>query len=177
MEIDFLIGLAAGIIATFVFQFLLLQKKPKVVLAQQVSMETLNTSPARYRYSFKAQNKGRHQVVDITLRAWLCELESVEGNEVSKGVYEFSINNSETRTLAPNGKSNRPWGLTSEAEFSAESDQNILQFLSSRNHLIMITFKARDAISGTTLVLQQTYGKRDVVEGIFGFRERMVVVR
>lgn len=175
IAIDLLAGFFAGIAATYAYQIYSLTRKPSIELANEVSMESLDDLGHKHLYSFKLRNCGRNQVVDITLKAWLCKLVEIDGAKVSKGVYEFCINNSNTRTLAPEGKSDRPWGLTSEAELSAESEVNVPQFLSDSSHRIMVTVKASDAISGTTIVQQQTYSNEDIKEGIFGFRDRMAV--
>lgn len=176
MGLDFIIGILAGFVAAYLYQRFLIFRKPDIILASQISMKELDKLKGRNRYGFKLQNRGKHQVIDITLKAWLCELKEIEGNKVSKGIYEFEINNSNTRTLAPHGKSEEPWGLNYETVLSAESDRNIIEFLNQPDHAVLVTVRATDAISGTTVVQQKEYSQDCIKKGVFGYIENMTVI-
>lgn len=166
MVLPTIAGLIIGVATSWMFWRYLLWVKPKVVLSPKVSV-TFDRTKGKKVYRFKIVNTGRHQAINITLRAWVADLMKVPGGEVSRAIYEMPINNSQTATLNPEKDVKRPWGLTSETTLRSEPDRDIEGMLEDCNTIIMVTLRVSDAISGTTIVQQRTYSRADIVRGMF----------
>jgi hypothetical protein len=165
-----ILGFIFGIVACWAFWKYLLWQRPKVAIADKIAVETNDANNSKI-YRFKITNKGSNQVVSITLKAWICDLLVVAGGQISRGLHELPISNSETVTLAPKGAANRPWGLTPERIFRCESGINIDEIMAVPNRRILVTLRVTDAISGTTAVQQISYDRKDILQGNFAFGE------
>ena len=164
--IGFVVGFALGIIGSWLFWKYLLWIRPDVLIASKIAV-SMDEKTGKRVYRFKILNNGRHQVKDITLGAWVCDLMTVPGGQVSRGLFTFPLNNSQTLTLAPNGNVDRPWGLTPEAVFRSVPDFDVEALLNEPEKRILITLRVTDALSGTTVVQQRTFTNNDLVWGHF----------
>lgn len=176
MEIllSIILGLAVGIISSFMFWGGQRLVKPSVSIASKIAI-TKDEKTGKRAYRFKVRNNGKNQVVDITFKAWICELSSVPGGNISSGVEIFPINNSNTVTLAPCGKSERPWGLTEETTFRSLPNFDVEDMLADTNRKIMVTMRCSDSVSGTTVVQQKIFTAEDIKEGQFEFGQGMEI--
>jgi hypothetical protein len=163
-----------GVIACWFFWRYLLFIKPDVSISPFIAMSR-NETTGRPVFRFKIYNKGNRQVIGITLNAWVCRLIDAPGGQISRALYRLPIPNSETRTLNPKDKSERPWGLSPDAYLSSEPEFDLLQLLADPNRKILITLRTTDALSGTTVVKQKTFERRQIKEGMFRVGERMEV--
>lgn len=164
--ISAVIGVLTGVIATWAFWRTLLWQQPSLDISNQVSVE-VNPITGRKEFRFKVFNSGKNQVTNIKVNAWLCDLLNVPGGTVARGVHHLPLPNSETLTLCPPGKEDRPWGLPPERAFVTSPDIDVEEFLSKENHRIMLAIRFSDAITGTTVVKQVTYTKRELIYGSF----------
>lgn len=161
-----MVGFALGVFGSWIFWKYLLWVKPSVELSKNVSVSTdSNTGEKTYRV--KIINVGRNQVIDISLKAWVVTLMELHGGKVSTAVYEMPVRNSPTMTLNPEKQVKRPWGITSEAYIRSTPDEDIERMLEEKNTKLMVTFRASDALSGSTVVQQVVYSRADIVPGMF----------
>lgn len=172
--ISVLIGLITGFFASYIFWGYQKWQKPRIEIASEVSLLRDEISGEEI-CRFKILNKGKNQVINITFKAWLCKLIEVPGGKVSSVIHKFDIGNSNTLTLAGRGKSERPWGLTEETTFQCHSLANVLDELNHKENRIMVTLKASDALTGSTIVIQHVFSRRDIRRGSFHLGESMSI--
>lgn len=159
-----------GIAGCWAFWRYLLWVQPDVSIAPKIAVSKNNQTDKNV-YRFKILNNGKRQVTNITFKAWICDLMDVLGGKVSRGLYPFPINNSETATLGCKSKVERPWGLTPETVFRSEADFDVDRLLLDPDKRILVTLRVSDALSGTTVVQQRTFDKNDFVIGAFQLGE------
>lgn len=164
--IGLVVGFALGVLGSWLFWKYLLWIRPNVSIAPKIAISRDKQTGKRV-YRFKILNNGKHQVKDVTLGAWVCDLMTVPGGQVSRSLYVFPLNNSETVSLAPNGNADRPWGLTPEVIFRSAPDFDVESLLDDPEKRVLITLRVSDALSGTTVVQQFTFTKDDLVWGHF----------
>ena len=169
-----ILGLIVGIIASFIFWGYQRFIKPDVTIAPLITA-TRDKETGKKIYRFKIRNNGKNQVVGIIFKAWVCDLIDVPGGKISRGIADFPIKNSNTLTLAPKGRSKRPWGLTEERIFRSTPDFDFENMLSEERR-IMVTLRVSDGLTGTTDVQQRVFSKEDVKEGIFAFGASLEVI-
>ena len=172
--IGLVVGFALGVLGSWLFWKYLLYIRPDVSIAPKIAV-SIDEQTGKRVYRFKMHNNGRHQVKDITLGAWVCDLMTVPGGQVSRGLCTLPLNNSQTLTLAPNGDADRPWGLTPEAVFRSAPDFDVETLLDEPEKRILITLRVADALSGTTVVQQRTFTKNDLVLGHFRLGESLQI--
>lgn len=160
------IGIFVGVLASWIFWKYQFELKPDVKVSDFVAVHTDEADGHEY-YRFKLVNLGHQQVTDITFNAWLCELKNVPDGEVSSGVIQLPINNSNTMTLSGINDADRPWGLTPETTFRCKPDVNLLNLLKSKPYKVLITLKASNAVSGSKVVIQKTYDRESFIHGYF----------
>ena len=175
MELSsFILGVLASIIATWLFWKYQLQVLPVIVLCNDISVEQLASD--EFIYVLKLINKGKNQVVDISINAYLTKLVIRGGVNVSRAIEKFNISNSATLTLAPPHNEERPWGLTCELTSGFKSECDIFAALEDSDTRIMVTVKASDALSGSIVVIQKTYTKHNLKHGEFKAHQSEVVL-
>ena len=163
-----LLGCLFGILAAWLFWKYLLFLKPKVEISPFIVAENGSVIGENV-YKFKILNNGNRQVINVVLNAWLCELMDVPGGKITTTLAQFNIRKSDTLTLSPAKNNERPWGLTPEATFRFIPHIDLEKELLPPNRRIMIALKVSDAVSGTTVVQQKTYFKKDIIYGEFKF--------
>lgn len=173
-SISAILGFLTGVLATWFFWQTLLWQRPKITIADKVSVET-NSQTGKKELRFKIYNAGKNQVTSIKVNAWLCDLHDTPSGAVARGVHHLPIPNSETLTLCAKGKEDRPWGLPPEKTFASSPEVDFTEFLQQPNTRLMFVVRASDAISGSTIVKQITYSKRDLVLGTFTLGESLDV--
>ncbi len=171
---SFILGVVASLIATWLFWKYQLMVLPRVTLCDDVSVE--QSAEGSLICRFKVINAGNNQVVDITLNAWLTELAERGGVNVSRSIEQYEIKNTATLTLAPRIKEDRPWGLTSELTASFTTNDDIFSILDDPNKKIIATLRAADALSRSTVVIQKSYTKENLILGQFKAHQSIVVL-
>ncbi len=173
IAISSIVGFLLGIFASWLFWRYLLWKKPNVEIASKVSL-TKDDNSGKNIYIFKIANKGDNQLIDLTFEATICDILSVPGGEISRGLFKFPI--IQILSIAPKGYNKRPWGLTPERNYVSIPDIDINKLLVKPNARILITLRATDALSGTSATQQKTYCKQDIIQGEFAFGESLDII-
>jgi len=162
------LGVVGGVLASWLFWRYLLGIKPRIEVSPWISCIKVSAT-GQNRYRIKIVNRGKNQVIGISVNAWVVYLQPVPGGEISHALYSFTTHKSETLALNPASKSDRPWGLTPETTIILGTDKDLVAELTDTKKRLMVTLRYSDAISGTTVVTQQTFDSSALIDGLFRF--------
>jgi hypothetical protein len=154
-------GLVPGVFSSWAFWRYLLLLKPKIRISPQVLKGLHPSFPGATVYRIKIINESYRQVIGLEAHARI---------QTFCGKHWINLHDTKLRynTHCLGGKHtlNDRWGIQPTFSFLLIDEENLEAKLSEDARLVFAV-SATDALSGTTVVLRQTYRARDVRTGNF----------
>lgn len=165
---EIILGFIFGIVSSWIFWRYLLLLKPKLEIPEVI--EIAKNKNNQIEYIYKTKNLGRRQIIDVSMRATICERINDDPEHSLRLVHKLKIELDKADVLSPKSKSLDPWGLPNYRSFHIQQiDDNtnepvdIYGLLSDDKNRLIITIKSTDGISGTTIVTRKTYTKANII--------------
>ena len=165
--LEIILGFIFGVFASWVFWRYLLFLKPK--LEVPTSIKEIINKDGNKEYIYRTKNLGKRQVVDISIKATICELTNIDPDHPLSLVHKLKIDLDNADVLCYKNKRNDPWGLPNYRGFhiqqideNTNESINILQLLSNKKRRLIITLRSSDSISRTTVITRHTYTQDNI---------------
>lgn len=163
-----LFGFLIGVLASGVLWYLLTHVKPKIAISSVIAF-----NPDKGSLLIKVRNERRRQATDIYASLVLIErkpdgrLFTLHSAKLRKDLFP---------ALAPIQDLTEPWGLPTTVVFATDEGEKLLEIIASKTNgekRLVFTLSATDALSGTKIVQQITFGQENIKYGKFGLGFRI----
>src|SRR3569623_1715989 len=162
------VGFMLGLATSWVFWRFMLLLRPDVRVAAMIAKGHSRKEPDRIVYRLKIANYGRRQAINISIGAAICRLADLPGGKICTVMKRLPFKQSAIPAIGPKTKLGDSWGLSPVYVFVSTPEFDV-PALMANNERLLVTLKATDAISGTTVVTRQAYLLADIKEGDFAW--------
>lgn len=169
-------GFILGVLASILAWYLLTRLRPRVAVAPKAAYQRETG-----RIRIKVINRGRRQVSDCRATLTLNERQR-EGDTLRIRIqHRLPLAREHLFALGPKTEFGKAWGLYPAFIFRAsvgrpELLEQLVRTANSERRLVF-TVAARDAISGSEIVLRTTYRAEDIQEGIYRTGDNFEIMR
>ena len=165
---EIFIGFFLGLLASWLFWKYLLILKPNLMLEDLV-VETV-TANGEQCLELGCENVGKRQIIDISIRATVCELHAPGTTNPLRLVTRLKMEMDKADVLNSVHKNKEnDWSLPSYRKFhvlpideNTGKEVNLRGLIEEEKRRLIFTIRAADAISGTTTVLRTPSVRIDV---------------
>lgn len=163
---DQALGFVLGVCASLLAVYLLTRIRPSIAVAPRLAYDS-----QKRHLRIKVINRGRRQVSDCRVTLTLNERQ-MEGDRLRMKIqHRLPLARKQLFALGPKTEFGRPWTIYPAFVFRATvGNPEILTGLGSAGdseRRLVFTLAARDAMSGSEIVLRTTYTHEDIQEGIY----------
>ena len=160
---EIFLGFFVGLLASWLFWKYLLILKPNLMVEDLV-VETATANGGQC-LEIGCENVGKRQIIDISIRATVCELHAPGTKNPLRLVTRLKMEIDRADVLNPARKDKEnDWSLPSYRKFHVlpidENTGNEIDFrelIKDENRRLIFTIRATDAVSSTTTVCRKTF--------------------
>jgi len=164
---ELILSFVFGIAVSWLFWRYLLFLAPKLHVCEQVVRAPSRKHPGKELLKFKVYNRTNRQAIDLFAGCTVAELVNIPGGTRSRVLERLNIVSASFDALGPRGNLGDHFGLSPVKVFTAQVSEDFDQHMAGRTAKLVFTFKATDALSGSTTVIRQSFSRDDVQRGEF----------
>lgn len=160
--VSIVIGVLAGITASWLFWFLLSRLKPNLIISKKIAK--VKNKRGQHIYTIKVINKSRRKIININAQLYLLTMETTFGNFST--IREIELKRNKVMELSrfniKDKEANYNWRFVTEKPID-------LLLKNFKNSILRFELYAIDSFSGFGRVYTMDYKKEDnpIIEGYF----------
>ena len=172
-----MISFVLGVAVSWLFWRYLLYLKPSLHISEQVARSPSRKYPGKEILKFKIYNCTNRQAINLFVGCTISELANVPDGTRSRVIERLNVVIASFDCLGPKSNLGEKFGLSPVKVYTAQITDTFEQHIHGASARLILTLKASDAVSGSTIVVRKAYTSADVVRGEFRYGLTCDIVR
>lgn len=166
---ELILSFVLGIAVSWLFWRYLLFLAPKLHVCEKVVRAPSHKHPGKELLKLKVYNRTNRQAIDLFAGCTVAEIVDIPGGTRSRVLERLNVVSAPFDVLGPKENLGDHFGLSPVKVFTAQVSEAFDQHMAREAAKLIFTFKATDALGGSTTVIRRSFSRDDVQRGEFKY--------